>query len=174
VWPWIIVANYVLSYRFTKSNSCYEQNLNFWRVFELYLVQNTAVHYMCVTLICHVHIPFSCFLTFFVIIFLDLDKKDSLNLFISSSVYMVSYNARQSISITIQHWTHCSALVSYRKKIFQDVSLINIRWFSWGASSIYIQNIHKKIRRDKEKLYTGCLKKNATEIQQTVVHHKLN
>jgi hypothetical protein len=22
--------------------------------------------------------------------------------------------------------------------------------------------------------YTGCLKKNATEIQQTVVHHKLN
>jgi hypothetical protein len=25
-----------------------------------------------------------------------------------------------------------------------------------------------------ESPYTGCLKKNATEIQQTVVHHKLN
>jgi hypothetical protein len=46
-------------------------------------------------------------------------------------------------------------IVSYRKNLFHDASLINISWFSWGASSIYIQgiNIYKRTNRNKEKNY---------------------
>jgi F0F1-type ATP synthase gamma subunit len=63
---------------------------------------------------------------------------------------------------------------SYRKNLFQDASLINIRWFSWGASSIYIQSIYKKIRRknylQKCMLNTGGVTHTLTLVTESKIN----